>query len=924
MQPVVKTALEVQSVAKVPSGKETTAATPQPFDRKLRNLAQTLINGKLGKLPKEIDDHQETSPGSTASLHPTTAALMENKTANKRYAERSGGKFTKRAVVNESSSQSSNNRSKRKALMPLITPQVLAESQSKDRDHLRRPDAVIRPTNVFNDPQHYNRTFLGLSRLAGLSNVRSKAKKEEAYINSVIDTQIFLEKAQSSSAEAKDRILAIISTATLTDDHSKDIISRLLNDCKSKEIRGDIASVVGINLVLQELKTLELGRSSDTDTDTFNVKFILNRLRSACPFFVTLLNGICGGVEQIVATVGSVVAFNSNKSNNYLQKHLGIILKGEGLTYSGFCILNTLGLSCSWRTTIREITKLSVETEMLISGNWKPFQYIGAYDNIERHIKTVEKTGKSVNQNHMLSQTMKAIIPVHYDDSSLSSTNPRIAIANLTVAHIMPTELDNVFFQGHLSNLVLENVIRLLPEFSEVKHQVLHPLRQTSKIMLLPFGLSNEKDMTAAGATKLCTEYITRLGVPASTKAELPIVGDVGTITNIRSAKWRRSADSAFGSDLDLLLPIKPVLGLFHLKMNYISCMAKHFKYDSGLFGSVGYFGKNIDKLLKEKKFDFYAMERVFLATWEVYLTALIQDTAKHVIYTGNTPQANALQLVEAVMSVLNNSVFREQYVLGSRKPKVEYVSTTLNPSRGYMIEFVKRMGWYKVYSSAVHYNDSTGIQSLHRLALPVFKIYAVKYANAIVTDLIQKESEESERCAYVTSNGMVVNPAGRPDTHFPVDLAVEFLNGDFKAMASKGNSVSDAADMRTALTCSLLRAQRNELMKQIGLSSRAAKHSDVLLTDDKASLLKDIENSQMLSLHITSESTYQVNAIDETVVTELINVYIPKAIKKANTGVLDQDVNLFEEEDVLDTDFNYRLCIDSDGEECFLVDLTQ
>ncbi|KAI9325800.1 hypothetical protein BDR26DRAFT_959158 [Obelidium mucronatum] len=249
-------------------------------------------------------------------------------------------------------------------------------------------------------------------------------------------------------------------------------------------------------------------------------------------------------------------------------------------------------------------------------------------------------------------------------------------------------------------------------------------------------------------------------------------------------------------------------------------------------------------------------MVRVFLATFEVYLEALIKEAHQAQMYPNNSLKGDLELLVDNVCLSLEESTFLRSYSRepGKHKDHIEFISSVANPFSQYILEFVK-------------------------------------------PDLIELESGMSERCAYVMKHGRVVNPSGYLNTHFPVDLSIEFMNRDFKLMAPPGTSTSDAPSNRIAMGCSEICQCGDTLFNEFRLTNRAGN----ILTK---ALLSQQKNH--------SSKEYQVECIDESGFLVLANKYIPDLILKRKNNVLDvedfedgteesEEIDIENEESVID-----------------------
>ncbi|KAI9325774.1 hypothetical protein BDR26DRAFT_1013814 [Obelidium mucronatum] len=800
---------------------------------------------------------------------------------------RQGGKFAKRPQPVRSKTNARYTPYEKRSGMP-DTPLL-------SRAPLHREVSSRTPTSVFADSKNFSTSYLALSKAVKIDNyVRPELKAKEAADFKIREAR---DLAQEASKKCKSATMRSVDLNVLLAEDVQEIVDCLLPSCSDTYLSA-LALRISVPIANKELDLLKLNCLPDLISHSFKLSTLWKFFQSSC----SVLSAFIGQtVEQpLASTILSMLAYGRNKHNNYLQKHLGLIFRGESLSYNGFRILNKLGLSTSYWSSTRVLNKLDKFISDGIPSVWRPYSFLGVYDNVENYKTTKEKTGKSFSQNRLISRTMLGAVQVQYDNIELPTNIPLTPLSLLKPQSIMPSNKDIDFLSAHTRNILRSIAIETVPAFATLQRKVLHHSRITNQYTIIPMGLSNEKDMSASGATRICEFFMKRFGIPPGMSAELPMFGDVGTVVNIRSAQQRRSCDKEFGNDVDRLEPIKPSPSPFHVRMKYIEGCRRLFKYDNHLFGSIGYFGNGIDRYLNADKYDFYGMERIFLATGNVYGKALVKEAFDIISGENNRTVMGAgveetcNEVVFLVERWLGSSCYEPVYSAENRKTNVEYVSSDENPSRNYILQLFKRFCWYKTYCSAIKFNDAIGIQSLHKVALPFFARFCKGYCHAIVSDLIELESCMSQRCSYIVKNNRVVNPSGYPYSHVAIDQAMEHLNGDFKKMLPSGACMSDTYTNRIAMTCGKIQGYRESFLEEFGMAHRAGKHSDVSLKDEQDAFLKDITDTKMLSFSKNSKNEFFVECVEEKEAEILLQEYIPRLIlsRQSNSSFI------FEEEE--------------------------
>ncbi|KAJ3074429.1 hypothetical protein HDU98_011306 [Podochytrium sp. JEL0797] len=678
------------------------------------NLNDSLLPGPSSQEPT----HRSSSPQIDTERSSATTSTLSTSLHPRGF----GGKFVKREPKTARPKPSSKRIFKDRAIPG-------SSRMMRNRD-------ACSPVNAFSDTTNFSTSFLHLSKREGISNAKPQTLRDsKVELDKSLSEQEHTRERRESSARSREQLIDLFDSAVLTEDDIVTVIKHLQGRLSTADAKSSVSCEMSASLCVVELQLVE---TTDVDNpgDLVDLEKLSDCFKASCHHVWSLLGLICQEDDALMTVICSMLAFSFSNKNNYLQQHIGVILRGERASVSLFRLLNAVGLSVSRLTSTRRLDVMASLGLGVVSRTFKPFEWVAIYDNVEREVRKAEKAGTSLTQNRMLSQTMLGLIPVAYDNPLLSSTEPEIRLQDLTPAHILASRSDGDYLKKHLFNLIRTNAIHRYPgKFETLEPRVLYPTSRNNKVSLVPFGLSNHKDMSPQGATRIVEHYFTELGVPAGQNAELVIIGDGGTLTNMRAAKWRRGHDVEFGTDTDKLLPAKPSVGLLHFKFALMGGAVKMLHFSDKLFGTVGDFAKGIDRHLNDKKFDFHSMERVFLAVLEVYIWAVLDEASATVSY-GDDAETNCNSLVKTVLVILEESkaYSMETIAILNKKgvaTKVDFSFKPVeeNPSRNYILQFINFMSMYSIYCDAIRYNDGDGVHSLHKLFVLFFAEFSKGYA---------------------------------------------------------------------------------------------------------------------------------------------------------------------------------------------------
>ncbi|KAI9350896.1 hypothetical protein BDR26DRAFT_513950 [Obelidium mucronatum] len=536
------------------------------------------------------------------------------------------------------------------------------------------------------------------------------------------------------------------------------------------------------------------------------------------------------GEKGRLASVLSIFLNSRSQKYNYLQSDNAIVLYMGGASENVIQLFSAYGLSVSYSTVYDRLDAMASQILARVPVQYEGFKRAWIFDNVERSFRVHQKS--TSNQTTFQSHTLRGHFEILDCDTSLSSTTPKIDINVLTPADLLASESDITWLRRQMVLAVANEIIKSNVNFQHLPIQLEHPKRPVGCVGISPLKISPEREMTTDGAIKILSQFGEEFSIPKDGLLEVLVVGDGGTITNIRSAIHERRHDS-LAHDSDRLSHIKPALGEFHMEMAIVRGTWEMFgKGRTMVQGSLGSYAYLKDKSINGNKFKFFDMRDAQLETMRIYLEVLSNELLESALFSsGENTLVKVLQLSEAVVATLDSSVYIPKWTPSAAvKPKnqVEYFPQLKIPFENYRLQFIKHVLKYVVFRSCIHHGDGYGVISMHRLYLPFLKLYSKGYCHLVLQELIELESKISQQCRHVSVQNRFCNPKGHPSTFHAADLEMEHHVRAFKAKEdTAGSNKNWNHTVRVSITASTANDVRKSLFRHLDLRDSSSEHQD-------------------------------------------------------------------------------------------------
>ncbi|KAJ3071666.1 hypothetical protein HDU98_004987, partial [Podochytrium sp. JEL0797] len=651
-----------------------------------------------------------------------------------------------------------------------------------------------------------------------------------------------------------------------------------------------------------------------------NISAMVQSWKSQAPFVSSMISSLVGGVTAKFCMVMSMFEQSSSMQRNLLQKENGLVMLRHGVNSSVWHLLKEYGITASYKTALRTSDKYADSIASLLdpTTTYDCYKQILVLDNVERYRKTAQKA--SDHSNLLVSQTLRGYIPVTDDDPSLP-LSPRIPIADLAVSDILPNDADCDFLDEHSRVAIRAFLIKNFKGFKSFPFINKHPSRNHDPVAIIPNKLSKDKEMCVDGMLNILTDFREIHNMTEAGGMEQIISGDGGSVINIHATICERKHD-IYGSLLDRLLDYKTSTGEFHYKMCILRCNVVKYGWHTSVRGSLGWYGHKKNPQLNGNKFKFYEMQEIIMDVFDCYLWEQLETVCAElrfdaeVVPEGGRTESDMEAIISAILRRLDEGYYKEVVAV---KPDGKGISKTMEPNvadpfQNYQLQFIKDVLLYKVLKSCVKHGDGQGLMRVHRLFLPMLKLYSTTYCSLITKELISMESLMSARCAYISAQNRFCNSLGLADSFTSLDWSFEKYVLQFKTMEKRaGTNTYFSHSQRVSMVAPTLSKVEDQLFHKLGIHHTGSHHHQNVQTDkDKKSFRFDLSQMKTKTLTPVERKVFGVESMWEVGMFQLNNAgYIKEKIRKLRKGQQDGGEDNVDGE-VDDVGFG----IDEDGTE--------
>ena len=547
---------------------------------------------------------------------------------------------------------------------------------------------------------------------------------------------------------------------------------------------------------------------------------LMSQIKSLAPSLFGLLFNLCQNDKvktpdsqnhsRIVSIISSLSFSRHPRLSNCLPAMLSLLLHSSGAKRHLFDITNSLGLTESYDSVLRTVEGLhSKAVEYLITRSRETIWAV-AYDNCDLYIGVSEQSDGKKGENHSITSCIMFPYPGVLEDGSfrplqqsdfrhdvefgfpdllpqeahyqiLAKARTAQIYAALTEAYpsIMPKKIERLARAKEGAEMPVVDLLGIPP--SDIRKPIpLMPIQTdestTANNIQILHNIFRDQ-------LKLCDEHF-ELENPVH-----PVGGDNKTLNRMWSAKCGADGNT---SKYNKLHHVFPLPGLFHAQMHIVDAITKLY------WGAEAEKGKRTNQATLRyaagkmaRKFvsptsQVYSHGRTFIL--DNYQARLLTEFQTHLfehqelsasmgLDRHSTPDEVAEVISKLTPSELANLVDRTATSVR------DFEACKDDPERTAHLSFVRDAELFVVFSHAIKHGD---IGLLKATLSDLIILFSGASKGAYTTEFFYlKRILDTEFAApdvqRALAAALFVNPSGRRDGFFAIDLANEFLNRDIK-----------------------------------------------------------------------------------------------------------------------------------------------
>ena len=585
---------------------------------------------------------------------------------------------------------------------------------------------------------------------------------------------------------------------------------------------------------------------------------VFDEVTGQAPLLVGLLRRLCSNssktpishIRSRIISILSIICFSRHQRLcNFLPAVMGLMLFSAGTNKQIFSVTNSMGWTESWQSIYRSVGGLrnsarNLARRFITDGPWAV-----VYDNCELTTSVSEQDGTSRNQLHSITTALLlpgVILPINgltQSDFRPYSISMEDMIRSSVAGHQCITQCTTAVLYCALEEVYPEYICRCKSNNRTIHVHAAYPvvdrisIPQGARHVPVPLmPIQTSEDTTSGNIEVLRNIFREQLALSPEYFDQHPAIlvgGDAKTVNRMWSAMLGATDNvDAYGR----LEHVVPIPGLFHIQMHLIATIVKTHWGDEPAGGercnhaALRYLSGKMARRFVSPTTMIFAHARTFVL--DALRGRMVAEFYRHLIegspFSCSGPlsaNATAAELEEAVIS------------LTARELK-KLVNKTVDSIMNYHLEglvdlerrenllFIRDAVYYEALTHGIKHGDIGIIRYVINCLIYMFEGSKKPTYTRIalyIKKLIDTNHVKSEECRRAIAGTLLVNPTGRPDGFYAIDLANEFLNRSIKDIWSSRKTSSTTirtASEYCALDAIFLRPLRAQLQCVWGRNS--------------------------------------------------------------------------------------------------------